>query len=101
MKHTPGPWETAGTDIRDKDGQLICDASICCPRFTTAEVVSNARLIASAPDLLAAVRAIERFLDNDDVRGAPMKEEYAKLARGWLAGKFGAAVRAAIEKAGG
>jgi hypothetical protein len=66
-RHTPGPWHvTNGTpvpaqyyDIRDDCGDVLCRTNINTPRpISTA----NARLIASAPALLAA---LEKILEGD------------------------------------
>jgi hypothetical protein len=56
-KHTPGPWTWNGTfpiRIIDAEGFVVCDGII--PREE-----DNARLIAAAPDLLAALKYL---LDN-------------------------------------
>lgn len=61
LKHTPGSWHTGvrtayhGRDIYGQHGELIAIADEMVP-FT--EVKPNARLIAAAPDLLAAARRI-------------------------------------------
>lgn len=53
--HTPGPWKIDATDdsVRDSNEHQICD-------FNWTDDVgrsqANARLIASAPELLAALR---------------------------------------------
>lgn len=56
MNHTPGPWFTEATS---KIGHVaICDSdgfTICNPSPMGAD---NARLIAAAPDLLAAVHGL-------------------------------------------
>ena len=58
-KHTPGPWmlrptikrpETPPRVYNRHDGTTVC----------TVDTVTNARLIAAAPDLLEACRAIRR-----------------------------------------
>jgi hypothetical protein len=61
--HTPGPWKTAyGVHVVDKDGTRIADV---CDRWDSQEpysflssAKSNARLIAAAPELLAALELI-------------------------------------------
>ena len=57
-KHTPGPWNTGGSGwigIRKEDR---CIARLDDAGFATlsAEDRANARLIAAAPDLLAALK---------------------------------------------
>jgi hypothetical protein len=60
-KHTPGPWIwSAGLSIwRESDSQIV--SSVACDSVfnPTEEEVSNARLIAAAPDLLAALEIAE------------------------------------------
>jgi hypothetical protein len=47
-KHTPGPWTNInGTNVRSADGTTVCKGIL---------TESNARLIAAAPDLLAALQ---------------------------------------------
>lgn len=70
-RHTPGPWEVnrlrndlfVEGGIRDGHGvccqvQLLCDTA-------TEEDFANARLISSAPDLLAACEAILARIEGD------------------------------------
>lgn len=56
-KHTPGPWEVRLDDyekVEANDGEGV---AVMSGRYRgTAERAANARLIASAPDLLAALR---------------------------------------------
>lgn len=71
MGHTPGPWDNDGNDISAK-GSVI--ATVTLPpltdsdRITGPEIVANARLIAAAPELLAALkrRAERRDAFDDD-----------------------------------
>ncbi|MFN3858152.1 MAG: hypothetical protein ACK4RV_10400 [Caulobacter sp.] len=57
--HTPGPWEVAGNCVRtryrmgdpDNNGTMVADVGVFPP-----EREANARLIAAAPELLAALR---------------------------------------------
>lgn len=71
-QHTPGPWVAHHYGIRDRGG-YICE--LRWPqhyegqdaRFEqeTAEREGDARLIAAAPDLLAACEAAKKFLEPD------------------------------------
>ena len=55
-KHTPGPWNNSDDGRIYATGEIIADATYgCLPR---AETDSNTRLIAAAPDLLAALQVI-------------------------------------------
>ena len=59
-KHTPGPWElVAGRTFHTEDGTFSLsygrESGTNVPRFRSPERLdANARLIAAAPDLLAA-----------------------------------------------
>ncbi len=60
-KHTPGPWKVGGpTGFRN---QCAIEPSICAVYGAGAELEANAQLIAAAPDLLAALKAIAAALD--------------------------------------
>jgi len=84
---TPGPWKQTGTNVRTKDGGLICTVANHWADTTTplAEKEANARLISAAPELLEALewivddweRVTERTLPDDH----PTKAAIAK-ARG-------------------
>jgi hypothetical protein len=62
-QHTPGPWRTFnGTDVFSDDNDTSgskqiadCSMSLIIP---SGEQVANARLIAAAPDLLAALEGL-------------------------------------------
>ena len=90
-KHTPGPWETTGIFVRRNVAVIpkIGKADICAVyadgEIKREEARANARLIAAAPDLLAACKMI------------------ASIAVGWQALTPGdiAEVHAAIAKAEG
>jgi len=67
-KHTPGPWSYEGVPgwanswyVRNAERQIICSTDVI-GRFGGDE---NARLIAAAPDLLAALQLIETDKDGD------------------------------------
>lgn len=62
--HTPGPWSTdaelAHESVLDYKGKLVADCCILFPDGgrTPDENYANARLIAAAPDLLAALEEV-------------------------------------------
>lgn len=69
-KHTPGPWQvvSGGISVDGADGSLIC--SMTEYKKPTPRQQANARLIAAAPELLEAVKAIAECCDEDyHVRG--------------------------------
>lgn len=103
MSHTPGPWiadQPFEGHVANASGRLVCSAMghYDGEEHTRKENVANARLIAAAPELLAALKAIWAF---DEIRSAtdcgPTNEGYPSpelfAAR--------AAVEAAIAKAEG
>ena len=60
-KHTPGPWRitTDFIGVYDKDARCIADMdSESAHEIGYDESLANARLIAAAPDLLAALEAV-------------------------------------------
>ena len=76
-KHTSGPW-FINDNTADQYGQLTVESqtdgavAICytMDRHDTsvpAECVANARLIAAAPNLLAALQAVNEFWAGGDV----------------------------------
>lgn len=61
-KHTPGPWEASRWRVCKLEPlKVICDTAHN-QRTRTPENEANAKLIAAAPDLLAACEAGERAL---------------------------------------
>ncbi len=62
-KHTPGPW-THGPESRDicgPDDESVASAATWRPE---SEEVANARLIAAAPELLAALETLLTAVDD-------------------------------------
>lgn len=62
-RHTPGPWQYAfegGTAafIVDADGTTVCKLSVTKNSTAHSSLAANVRLIAAAPDLLAALKAL-------------------------------------------
>lgn len=84
-EHTKGPWRTGDVFARkyvfasktndDKSCVAMCDTELA----SEAEQEANARLIAAAPDILAAAQlARSMFLDLE--RGiAPSRADFAKI----------------------
>ena len=69
MSHTPGPWRTTGLNVRAGDA-LICYATNHWADDETPENErqANANLIASAPELLAALeRLVHPMADDEDL----------------------------------
>jgi hypothetical protein len=87
-KHTPGPWRIVGdTEVR-AGGTIICDTLQFRVPHPAAQAFAapDARLIAAAPDLLAALQALEWAVSGVDY----IETEYADQV---------AQARAAIAKA--
>lgn len=61
-KHTQGEWVVAGTHkqfVRIKDVAFICSTED--PRLPVGECQANAKLIASAPELLIALQRLTEW----------------------------------------
>lgn len=66
-KHTPGPWRagyTKLTDVVAENGALI---ATCHKLKGLVELQANARLIAAAPTLLAAIKSQIEAFDGDSI----------------------------------
>ena len=60
-KHTPGPWQIGYPGVKSQGNYIAdCDVSYV---FPDDEKRANARLIAAAPDLLAALERCLPFVD--------------------------------------
>lgn len=66
--HTPGPWKIEGAGIKApmiaielKNGRRVPFRVATCKDGNIAEISANARLIAAAPDLLAALKECVGF----------------------------------------
>ena len=101
VKHTAGPWEFirgGENNLRSARNWAVmsgreADVWLCYgPTWDEEfndESFANARLIAAAPELLAALQALSGWGPQDDLVGAQLDEFYAAEA----------AARAAISKA--
>lgn len=74
MTHTPGPWKlTGGGGVSAcmesetlKSGRRVSRRVACATGVSIPEVEANARLIASAPNMLAALQGAELIFQNSD-----------------------------------
>ena len=85
-QHTPGPW--AISPIRDADGALYIESPLTDARnervaciFGFAEADANARLIAAAPDMLAALREAYLTLECRDGTARVTEQVRAAIAK--------------------
>jgi hypothetical protein len=86
MTHTPGPWFASGTDVKPLgDRPFICWTGT--PERDLSEAQANARLIAAAPDMLAALEAFVGSRKGDGM--------------GWTLDSLEALAREALAKAKG
>lgn len=97
-QHTAGPWAVGGTtryihSVEDIDNgkraELICDIVAHRPgradnRPFADEMLANARLIASAPDLLAALRPLVAIVNGATVH-KDKRQIYLESARAAIA----------------
>lgn len=76
-KHTPGPWRiTDGGNVCNCVGHTLHDEGHVCIAFAqpVPEGEANARLIAAAPELLAALEWCEQVYGNDWPENASIRE---------------------------
>jgi hypothetical protein len=116
-EHTPGPWSVRNAPVHDpKFGHVFHDvkggrmlATTCCPYTDSPRIAqANARLIAAAPDMLAALRRpiiceveeeereIKLVIDGIEISSV----DFNSAAAGALL-QFESAIRSAIAKAEG
>jgi hypothetical protein len=68
-EHTPGPWATDGTEVFYEDDDVRpCVAFINHENTSDAQAAADARLIAAAPDLLAALHKVQDWLEGCSTR---------------------------------
>ena len=79
--HTPGPWTISGAStIKTLGGNKTYIASIA-----KNDRPANARLIAAAPDLLEALKALQRQALQGNARGDEWMDEALELTRAAIA----------------
>lgn len=94
VKNTPGPWNQSSKGdgrIYIEGGAAADDIAVTLMVHDQREDAANARLIAAAPDLLAACEALLRFAESVRPGGGVLAGEHDMLRD----------ARAAISKAGG
>ena len=65
MSHTPGPWVKDGWSILDQENRtVICNVLPWDSSGCRDEDISNARLIAAAPDMMEALERIIAVVRN-------------------------------------
>lgn len=79
--HTPGPWRyipdfSAVTIIRNHELKAVADFG----KVDLPETEANARLIAAAPELLAALEDAEFILRKAAQVAGPMRDSFARSA---------------------
>lgn len=87
MSHTPGPWRNDGAFPRlivDADGNSIARVVQVTPA-TAERIMSDARLIAAAPDMAAALAQIERLSREADRAAVDVPAMLGDIARAALA----------------
>jgi hypothetical protein len=113
INHTPGPWivgslgtsvlactpvDNVDSEVTSKPFPVVCDTVSCDDGMSYGEAAANARLIAAAPELLAALREIadiDAITHNLPDKAADRCIEYAKAML-----RIGDCARAALAKAG-
>jgi hypothetical protein len=80
MKHTPGPWNFYKTPWGAKvtDVQDVTVADVPQQPLDTWKAIDNARLIAAAPELLAALRGLVQWEDSGPTTLSDAWEAIAK-----------------------
>ena len=76
-KHTPGPWRVDGTDIYTKVAGSDHWVAAIKQRRPNSEDEANAKLIAAAPDLLAALDGLLKATRKAAAVAETANDEYA------------------------
>lgn len=85
-KHTPGPWRVVPSSVKGTGTlrrDIVSDGTEFSPSFVCAEVLEpDARIIAAAPDLLAALEAATEALEGFGCEDVPHYRAAIAKARG-------------------
>jgi hypothetical protein len=77
-QHTPGPWRVTAAKVMAENGRAICLIENRKLHEGFQESSANARLIAAAPDLLAALIAFDNAFSHY-CEGDPDSDEVSAL----------------------
>ena len=91
IEYTPGPWHVTGYHVEARAGAI---ATVCDAGDGDTEGDANARLIAAAPELLAALQELvaewdARHADEDHRTGYTLDTWGVQLARAAIATAIG------------
>lgn len=85
QSHTPGPWVACEPDADSSRWEVASESHLLATIWNNdpAGAAANARLIAAAPDLLKACRAIDRAYDRTDswTEGRAMRMVMSAIAK--------------------
>ena len=79
-QHTPGPWHVFRDQINDEVGLTVARWVQYVDEYKE-HAEANARLIAAAPDMLAALVRVEASLTELGAKGEPLKSIRAAIAK--------------------
>ncbi len=68
--HTPGPWRSESPYVSAPSGEHRTIVADCDQSFSDDECEANTRLIAAAPELLAALEQAVAVIASDELKGA-------------------------------
>ena len=83
--HTPAPWAVDGTlnsgdlDVISADGRIAMIDDSRATGWNEPTIKANARLIAAAPDLLAALQMVEAIWSRDQTANIDPESPVAKV----------------------
>jgi hypothetical protein len=80
MTHTPGPWQFIESDDARVPDRIVSPAGATVARGNIGVNRADAALIAAAPELLAALRAIAKLLAREGASGVVGAEVIARAA---------------------
>lgn len=91
--HTPGPWRVIETHLLPHDGDHVADMSNGLMVVASAKLgdpLADARLIATAPELLEALEWLADILPDPELDNDELQRVWTKKARAAIAKATGA-----------